>query len=371
MPETQTRVGTSFAVRRVVTGHRGGQPVIASDGVPPVTVTSPQGHGLAELLWLDGPPENANAGGEPAAERRGAFPADGAVAARLIRFPVAEGAWLRVPHDDPEVPGMHRTETLDLMVVLSGRVVLGLDDGEYEVGPGDAVVQRGTRHRWRVVGDEPCVFMSVLIGPGKAGGGSGAVVAEDPSDSAAAGGTDASPGLTIRPLPASSSGAARLLITGTDSEGRSTATEFGAAHPAFPPGEVGLFDLWQTGGRLTDPAQGGTHRGDGGRWSLEPLGGGIAMRRVEFAAGHEPGAAGWHTTATIDVGIVLAGRLELALAADVDSPTIATVLGPGDIVVQRATRHRWRPVGNAPAALASVMVAVPDPAGATLGATAS
>ena len=44
---------------------------------------------------------------------------------------------------------MHRTETLDVGIVLEGETLLLLDDGsETRVGPGDAVVQRGTNHAW-------------------------------------------------------------------------------------------------------------------------------------------------------------------------------------------------------------------------------
>ena len=84
-----------------------------------------------------------------------------------------DDTWLRVPYEDPALPGWHRSETLDLMVVLEGDLVLGLDDGEHPLGAGAAVVQRGTFHRWRVVGEQPCTFLSVLDLPGSGGGCAG------------------------------------------------------------------------------------------------------------------------------------------------------------------------------------------------------
>jgi quercetin dioxygenase-like cupin family protein len=49
--------------------------------------------------------------------------------------------------------------------VMPGRVVLELDDGAcVELGPGDTVVQNGTRHRWRNPFDEPATLVVVLIG---------------------------------------------------------------------------------------------------------------------------------------------------------------------------------------------------------------
>ena len=48
---------------------------------------------------------------------------------------------------------------------MSGRVVLELDDGAtVELGPGDTVVQNGTRHAWRNPFDEPATLVVVLIG---------------------------------------------------------------------------------------------------------------------------------------------------------------------------------------------------------------
>jgi quercetin dioxygenase-like cupin family protein len=62
-------------------------------------------------------------------------------------------------------PGMHTTNTIDFEVVLSGRIVLELDDGaETELHPGDTVVQNGTRHRWTNPGDEPAVIAVFMVG---------------------------------------------------------------------------------------------------------------------------------------------------------------------------------------------------------------
>jgi quercetin dioxygenase-like cupin family protein len=51
---------------------------------------------------------------------------------------------------------MHATDTIDFLVVLSGRVTLVLEDGEAQLGPGDFVVDRGTVHGWRNEFAEPC-----------------------------------------------------------------------------------------------------------------------------------------------------------------------------------------------------------------------
>jgi uncharacterized cupin superfamily protein len=43
---------------------------------------------------------------------------------------------------------MHRTRTLDYVVMIEGELVLILDDSEVVLHPGDVVVQRGTNHAW-------------------------------------------------------------------------------------------------------------------------------------------------------------------------------------------------------------------------------
>jgi len=66
---------------------------------------------------------------------------------------------------EPGAPGMHTTATVDFEVVLSGQVTLELDDGaSVTLGPGDTVVQNGTRHRWSNPGSVPVVIAVFLIG---------------------------------------------------------------------------------------------------------------------------------------------------------------------------------------------------------------
>ena len=66
---------------------------------------------------------------------------------------------------EPEHPGMHTTDTVDYGIVLSGSVMLELDDGRTEVlSAGDVVIQNGTRHAWRNPGDAPATVAFVLIG---------------------------------------------------------------------------------------------------------------------------------------------------------------------------------------------------------------
>ena len=71
---------------------------------------------------------------------------------------------------EPGHPGMHTTDTVDFDLVISGEVCLELDDGaEVRLGPGDCVVQNGTRHRWRNRTSEPCVIAVALLGMTRSG----------------------------------------------------------------------------------------------------------------------------------------------------------------------------------------------------------
>jgi hypothetical protein len=66
---------------------------------------------------------------------------------------------------EPDNPGVHRTPTVDYVIVLDGEVVLELDDGaQTALTRGDTVVQLGTRHAWRNSTDRPATLAVVLTG---------------------------------------------------------------------------------------------------------------------------------------------------------------------------------------------------------------
>lgn len=60
---------------------------------------------------------------------------------------------------------MHTTPTVDMSYIISGEVVLELDDNkEVILKEGDAIVQNGTRHRWFNRGEIPVVIITCSIG---------------------------------------------------------------------------------------------------------------------------------------------------------------------------------------------------------------
>lgn len=170
-------------VRRVVTGQdASGKSVFVSDEeVEPVTLALFPG-AEAHRLWggehvptlpADGSatPQQQYFPG-PGGYRFGFFtlPPDGQAAPENIDFEAAlKEAQEKMPglidHMEPDSPGMHTTDTVDFEIVISGEVVLELDDGaEVTLKPGDTVVQNGTRHAWRNRGSEPVVLGLFIIG---------------------------------------------------------------------------------------------------------------------------------------------------------------------------------------------------------------
>jgi len=144
---------TEGAPRRIVTGHdASGRSVVLSDGPTPKTLDI--GTAAFHEVWITTQTPAQIAATEPE-------PTD-----RPVRTPPpADGVMVRFTEMAPgaESP-MHRTETVDVGIVLEGETWLLLDDGsETRVGPGDSVVQRGTMHQWVNRSDEPVRMVFVLI----------------------------------------------------------------------------------------------------------------------------------------------------------------------------------------------------------------
>ena len=60
-------------------------------------------------------------------------------------------------------PLMHRTESIDYGVVISGEMTLILDKGETLLREADVVIQRGTNHAWANRSGKPCRMLFILV----------------------------------------------------------------------------------------------------------------------------------------------------------------------------------------------------------------
>lgn len=60
-------------------------------------------------------------------------------------------------------PLMHRTETVDYGIILSGEIYLIVDKGEVLCRQGDIIIQRGTNHAWANRSSQVCRIAFILI----------------------------------------------------------------------------------------------------------------------------------------------------------------------------------------------------------------
>src|SRR5580658_6637113 len=141
----------SLRVRRVVTGHdeRGKAHVVIDEVTSNIMVRRPGYE--SSVIWATDTFPAENSGTD-----------DGAALDVAVNPP--NGTVFRVIRYEPGVaPRMHRTDSLDYAVIVSGEIDMELDDGEtVHLCAGDVVVQRGTIHNWINRGTEACTVAFVL-----------------------------------------------------------------------------------------------------------------------------------------------------------------------------------------------------------------
>jgi mannose-6-phosphate isomerase-like protein (cupin superfamily) len=170
-------------VRRVVTGQQpdGKSAFVSDTEVEPIELAIMPSTAFHRLWGSDLPPSLPTDGSRPAAPLY--FPPEGGY--RFYFFTLGPDS-VTLPEDldigqaleelgtklpglgeamEPDNPGMHTTDTVDIDVVISGEVDLELDDGEtVHLRAGDCVIQNGTRHAWRNRSSEPVVIFVTLLG---------------------------------------------------------------------------------------------------------------------------------------------------------------------------------------------------------------
>ncbi len=69
------------------------------------------------------------------------------------------------PHsnDVGDVPGMHRTDSVDVVTVIGGEIYAVLESTETLLRAGDCFIQRGTVHAWHNRSGEPATVVSTMI----------------------------------------------------------------------------------------------------------------------------------------------------------------------------------------------------------------
>ena len=142
--------------RRVVTGiNESGKSIIVTDGSVPENATwfHPESVAQGGDLWIEkNVPVDLTNQSDPMTDYT------------LQDWPPPGGVIVRMATWQPGFSfPMHRSNTIDFLTIFSGQVELILEDGSTILQSGDTVIQRGTKHAWRVVGNEPCTLWAVLI----------------------------------------------------------------------------------------------------------------------------------------------------------------------------------------------------------------
>ena len=142
-------------IRRVVTGHDTANVAKAIIDGPATNARFPPSGIRSTLIWCtDAAPADIAVGQtiEDMGQRKlGTLPPPNGTRFAVIDFPPGN------------TPSMHRTETVDYVIVLAGEIDMDMDDSTVTLRAGDVMVQRGTNHAWANRSDRPARVAFVLI----------------------------------------------------------------------------------------------------------------------------------------------------------------------------------------------------------------
>jgi len=166
--------------RRVVTGHneKGESVILFDDHGKNVThIPSWDGLYVTEFWVTSESPVDNNGNKDRSLRPMKHDPDPGGSIFRLVEIPPesqtnfdASGIFLELgsstkptEEDSQKHPTMHKTNSIDYLVVISGEMYMGMENGETLLRQGDCIVQRGTNHAWINRSDEPCLIAVILI----------------------------------------------------------------------------------------------------------------------------------------------------------------------------------------------------------------
>ena len=142
-------------IRRVITGHDGENVAKVIREGPAANTKTPREGVASTLMWCtDVMPADIAAG--ESAEDMGARILGTAPPENGSRFIVMEFA-------HGIASEMHRTETIDYIVMLEGEIEMDMDDSTVKLRAGDVMVQRGTNHAWVNRSAAPARLAIVLL----------------------------------------------------------------------------------------------------------------------------------------------------------------------------------------------------------------
>lgn len=141
-------------IRRIVTGHDADGKAIVTTNEIMSNVSQLRSGNFQTLIWkTDDTPAEVDGEDDPATQELDIEPPERGSIFRILELMPGKDAY------------MHRTDTIDYAICMSGECVMVMDD-DVEVGmtAGDVMVQRGTWHGWANRSDEPCQIAFILIG---------------------------------------------------------------------------------------------------------------------------------------------------------------------------------------------------------------
>ena len=141
----------ALQLRRVVTGHdQIGRAVVKIDEISKNQSSGRPGRSAC-VVWTTKSFPVDNTGNQDEGRRQ-------------VGTTLNNGTVFRVVEFSPGVsPRVHRTDSIDYAVVMSGEIDMELDDSVVHLKAGDVLVQRGTIHNWINRGSEPCTIAFILI----------------------------------------------------------------------------------------------------------------------------------------------------------------------------------------------------------------
>lgn len=142
-------------IRRIVTGHTAEGVAVAIMDAPAANAKFSATGAVSTLIWSsDQCPADISLG----------MDIEDAGARILGSSPPSNGSRFAVIEFPPGSRGkMHRTESLDYIVVISGSIAMELDDSAVNLRAGDVMVQRGTNHAWVNLSGAPAKVVFVLM----------------------------------------------------------------------------------------------------------------------------------------------------------------------------------------------------------------
>lgn len=167
-------------IRRVVTGHdAAGKSIIVEEAIAThVLALGVAEHGVTDLWRTQKVPADNMGYDDPCKGQLVLAPPRQGTVFRVVEFPPDKDYLPVIDHKvafsamgkeaAQSLTGqsdliMHRTDSVDYVIVIEGEIYAIMDEGEALLRPGDVLIQRGTNHGWSNRTNRPAILAFVLV----------------------------------------------------------------------------------------------------------------------------------------------------------------------------------------------------------------